>query len=367
MTVATGAAQYFSRSFGEARARFLDAAKSRALPVETHVLTGLSGTDGEELAMDVARLGDAGAPAMLMLWSATHGIEGYCGSGCQTAMLHDGAFLDTVAESGVAVLFVHAVNPHGFSFGRRVNEDNADLNRNFRDFSVPAPVNAAYAELHALLLPDTWPPAPENEARLGAWVAAHGEMAYQSAVSGGQYAFADGLFFGGAAPAWSNRTLRSVLRAHAAHRTALGLIDFHTGLGPRAHGEKIYDGEDVPADFARTRSWWGDDVTSFHDGSSTSARLVGVNYHAIYDECPNVTYGGIALEYGTQPLLAVFQALRADHWLRNHPDAPTPIAKAIRQGMRAAFYDEGDDWKSAVVAQARVAALAGVAGLARSV
>ena len=31
----------------------------------------------------------------------------------------------------------HAVNPFGFSYCRRVNEDNVDVNRNFVDFSRP--------------------------------------------------------------------------------------------------------------------------------------------------------------------------------------------------------------------------------------
>ena len=131
---------------------------------------------------------------LLILWSATHGIEGYCGSGCQTAYLHDDAFMRKLDETRTAVLFVHALNPYGFSYGRRVNEDNADLNRNFRDFSSPPPVNEAYAEIHALLLPSQWPPSAESEGRLGAWVAAHGERAYQAAVSGGQYAFPTASF-----------------------------------------------------------------------------------------------------------------------------------------------------------------------------
>jgi Protein of unknown function (DUF2817) len=361
---AVRASRHFSRSYSEARDKFLAATGACGAPVETHLLPELRGVDGEALAMDVARLGDAGAPGMLMLWSATHGIEGYCGSGCQVGLLSDSGFLAAVAEAGVAVLFVHAINPHGFSYGRRVNEDNADLNRNFRDFAAPAPVNAAYAEIHRHLLPAEWPPGPANEMELGAWIAGHGERAYQTAVSSGQYAFPAGMFFGGAGPSWSNRTLRSVLRAHAARRTALGLIDIHTGLGPRGHGEKIYDGPDVAGDFARTRSWWGDDVTSFHDGSSTSARLVGVNYNAVYDECPGAAYAGIGLEYGTLPLLEVFQALRADHWLHNYPDAPDALATGIRRQMREAFYIEADDWKDTVYAQARMAALTAIARLA---
>ncbi len=90
-------------------------------------------------------------------------------------------------------------------------------------------------------------------------------------------------------------------------------------------------------DVARAKAWWGDDVTSFHDGSSTSAPLTGVNYNAVYDECPGVAYAGIALEYGTLPVMAVLQALRGDQWLQNHPDAPDEVRAPIkRAGPRRA-------------------------------
>jgi len=110
-------------------------------------------------------------------------------------------------------------------------------------------------------------------------------------------------------PAWSNALLRAVLREHGSTCDQIAFIDFHTGLGPRGHGEKIFAGRDVAADLARTRHIWGDDVTTFHDGSSTSALLTGVNYHAIYEECPGASYAGIALEYGTLPLQDTFGAL----------------------------------------------------------
>jgi hypothetical protein len=360
------AARHFARSYAEARAKFVAAANGRGLAIESHELPGWRGVEGEILATDVAVLGRGETGGMLMLWSATHGIEGYCGSGCQTALLADDGFVDAVNDAGVAVLMVHALNPHGFSHGRRVNEDNADLNRNFRDFAAPAPANVAYAELHALLLPPGWPPDADNERALGAWIATHGEQAFQTAVSGGQYAFPDGLFYGGAAPAWSNRTLRAILRKYGAGRACLGIIDFHTGLGPRGHGEKIYNGRDRPSDVARARAWWGNEVTSFFDGSSTSAPLVGINGNAVYDECPGVEAAAIALEFGTVPLPAVLQALRADHWLHDHPGAPSALRDAIRQQMRDAFCGDDDPWKESVYVQAREAAMTAVARLARA-
>jgi hypothetical protein len=355
---------HFPKSYAEARAKFIAAAGARSLAVESHVLPHHSGIDGEALAMDVALIAPEGAGGLLLLTSATHGIEGHCGSGVEIGLLSDDGFLGIAREARVAIAFLHAVNPYGFSHGRRVNEDNADLNRNFRDFSAAAPVNAAYAEIHALLLPATWPPAPDNEARIGAYVAAHGVRAFQGAVTGGQYAYADGLFYGGANPAWSNRTVRAVLRRHAAAMKRLGWIDFHTGLGPRGHGEMIYAGRGDAADLARARAWWGPEVTSFYDASSSSSALTGLMCNAAYDECPDAEYAGIALEYGTLPLPDMLQALRADHWLHNHPEAPAPLRAAIRKQMRDAFYIDADDWKEAVYAQAREAALKAVARLA---
>jgi hypothetical protein len=68
---------------------------------------------------------------------------------------------------GVAVLYIHALNPYGFSHIRRVTQENVDLNRNFHDFlSKPLPVNAAYRELQPLLLPAQWPPAAGNVAAM---------------------------------------------------------------------------------------------------------------------------------------------------------------------------------------------------------
>jgi hypothetical protein len=359
------AVSQFPHSYADARAKFHAAVRERQLAIEAHGLPERHGVDGEPLAMDVALLGRAGAAGLLVLTSGTHGIEGYCGAGCQVGLLRDPVFVDAVGAAGVAVLFVHAVNPYGFSHGRRVNEDNVDLNRNFRDFGAPPPSDAAYAEVHPLLLPATWPPSADNERRLAACVAARGERAFQAAVTGGQTTFPDGLFYGGGRPTWSNLTLRAVLRRHGAGRERMGWIDFHTGLGPRGHGELIYAGRDVPSDFARTRSWWGGAVTSIHDGSSSSAAVSGVALGAAYDECPGVERALVGLEYGTVPLAEVLAALRADHWLHNHPDAPVALRSEIRQQMRAAFHDEGDDWKLTVYAQARDAALKAVARLGR--
>jgi hypothetical protein len=353
----------FSATYAEAHGKFLHAAAARGLAVESHVHPGAVGAEGEPLAIDVAQSGDADASSLLVLLSGMHGVEGFCGSGCQVALLHDESVVAAIAQAGVAVLFVHAVNPYGFSHLRRVNEDNVDLNRNFRDFSQVSAPNADYAAVHSMVVPSSWPPSQANTAQILDYVKRYGVLALQAAVSRGQSEFPDGLFYAGRAPAWSNTVLRDVLARYGERRTRLGWIDVHTGLGPWGHGEKIHSGPDDSTMIARNRAWYGDDVTTFYDGSSSSAELTGVSFHAALDACPHAEFTGIGLEFGTQSYQDVFQALRAEQWLANHPDEGETMRAAIRRQMRAAFHDECDAWKGMVYGQARVAVLQAVHAL----
>jgi hypothetical protein len=48
----------------------------------------------------------------------------------------------------------------------------------------------------------------------------------------------------------------------------------------------------------------------------------------------------------------VMQALRGDQWLENHPDASAEVRREIKRNVRDAFYQDADDWKRMVHAQA---------------
>ena len=364
-----GVTEAFSPTYAQARQKFLQACVGAGLHVDAHAHPE-KGRDGEQLAMDVALDGEVGADKLLIVTSACHGVEVHCGSGVQVFALHDAEWRDKARAAGVAVLYVHALNPHGFSHGRRVTQENVDLNRNFLDYAQPLPGNPPYADLHALLLPAEWPPSPKNEMALGAWIEQRGLAAYQAAVSGGQYQFADGLFFGGTAPTWSNRSFRKVLRTNAARARHIAWIDLHTGLGPSGIGERIFACRNDDDAYARASAWWGGagatPVTSIYDGSSTSALLTGLMSNAVYQECPGSELTAMALEYGTLPIQEVLNALRGDHWLHQHPQAAPELAGAIRARMREAFYTDTDAWKGQVVSQARQAMFQAVEGLAAS-
>ena len=357
------AASAFATDYGEARDKFHAAAAERSLTIEQHIHPSARGVGGEQLSIDVVVAGNTNAKGLLVVSSAMHGVEGFCGSGCQVALLGDDVVLAALARSGVAVALVHAVNPYGFSHLRRTNEDNVDLNRNFRDFNAPPPPNAEYASMHAIVVPPTWPPSRENAEALGAYVTRYGVPALQAMISRGQSEFPDGLFYAGRAPAWSSVVLREVFARHGCGRERVGWIDIHTGLGAWAHGEKIYFGPDDASMIARTRAWYGGDVTTVYDGTSSSAELTGDAHDVALDACPQAEYTGIVLEFGTRTLNDVMQALRADQWLANHPDAGEPMRGTIRRQMRRAFYDDSPTWQAMTYAQARVAVLQALRGL----
>jgi hypothetical protein len=352
----------FSKSYAQARQKFLNAAQAAGLTVDSNIHP-LKGRDGEELAMDVVLDGAPDAKQLLIVSSACHGVEGYCGSGVQIHALQNSAWREAAKANGVAVLYIHALNPHGFSHVRRVTHENVDINRNFQDFSKPLPENAPYKEVQPLLLPEVWPPDNANMAAVQQYIAERGMEALQAAVSKGQHDFPEGLFFGGQAPTWSNLTVRQVLQKYGQKCQKLAWIDLHTGLGPNGVGERIFACADDAAAYTRAKNWWGSGITSIYDGSSTSAFLTGLMWMSAYQECPQAEYTGIAMEYGTQPQLQVMNALRGDHWLHLHPEAPEHLRQKIKQDLMDAFYTDTDEWRTQIVIQAMDAMNQAVHGL----
>lgn len=353
-------ARLFSATYEEARARFLEAASAIGAGVSSHT-NPLAGLNGEEIATDTALVGAADAARLFIVSSGTHGPEGFAGSACQLGLLGD-ELARRAADRGIALLLIHAVNPFGFSHLRRTNEDNIDLNRNFNDFSVPYPDNPVYEQVHSLLVPMEWPPSAGNEEELAAAMVRLADQRMPG-MSSGQARHRDGLFYSGMAPAWSNRTVRRIVRNHGIGRRHIAWIDVHTGLGPYGHGEKIFGRHPEPT-LRRAMSWWGRDLIASTAADTISPRTVGHITGCAPEECPEAAITPSTLEYGTLPSPQVRRALRGEAWLAGHPDASPRLAAEIRSTVRDAFYVDADDWKGMVLGQFRAFALQTINGLA---
>jgi len=353
---------FFSASFAEARPKFLAAATAAGARLRS-IAHPLKGPDGGALATDVAVLGPPEATRRLLLISATHGVEGHCGSGIQVALLRTGAL--QALPPDLAVVLVHAINPHGFAWTRRVTEDNVDLNRNFVDFSGPLPENPAYDSLFAAINPPSLSPEIMAAARetLRALSQSHGAMAMQAAVSSGQYRHDDGVWYGGSRPTWSRLTLEDIARRELGHATAVAAIDFHTGLGPYGYGEIITELDPGDPLFALAQAWYGEGVTSTISGNSTSARLTGTMDGGLARALAPAWLSYVALEFGTRPTSVVLDAVRQDNWLHLHGNLESDQGKAIKALIRDAFYPDEDGWRTAVLARACAVVAGAVQGL----
>lgn len=352
----------FSDTYAEARVKFLSAARARGATLETHEHPA-KGPGGETLATDVARIGPADAKSVIALGAGTHGVEGYCGSGLQIALLETG-FADRLPESSALVL-IHAINPFGFAWSRRVNEDNVDLNRNFVDHDQPYPENPGYEELKDVInLPDLEPETLQSvREKLGAYAAANGPAALQHAMSAGQYTHPQGVQFGGNAPTWSHLTLKKIVQKHLAPAERIVFIDFHSGLGPRGHAEIISTEPPESETYKRMLAVWGDEVRSTKAAGSVSSNVPGSITDFLSEELAGRKLCACGLEFGTLPITDVSFALQADNWLWQHGGAENPRAGEIGALIRNAFYVNEDDWKEEIFARAEEVAVKGLKGL----
>ncbi len=340
----------FGQDYQDARARFLDAARSAGAQLEA-IGHPSRGPDDRELATDVAWIGSRSAERVLVLISATHGVEGFCGSGAQVDWLRREEHARL--PSGVAAMLIHAINPYGFAWLRRTTQENIDLNRNWIDFDQPLPDNPAYTEIRDALVPPQWTDASRRDCKrvLDAYARVHGQPAFQQAVSGGQYRYPDGIFYGGSAPSWSRTTQTAIFAKYLAVARRVTILDYHTGLGPCGYAEPISVFAPESPEHCRARAAFGANVTSVLGRSSSSAVIAGDGLTAAAGLLSRAEVTSVALEYGTLPMEETLEALRADTWLHAFGDPASSEGQRIKHAIRGAFYVDTDAWRGMVLGQ----------------
>ena len=307
----------------------------------------------------------ADAQALLIISSACHGVEGFCGSGVQNALLADPAWHAAAERAGVAVLYIHALNPYGFSWLRRTTHENVDLNRNFQDFSKPLPHNEAYDRLAHLLVPAIWPPTPEVKAGLAEFVAEHGQKALAGRhLERAVRASARACSTAGATRPGATRPCAMCCATMAGAARAWAGSTCTPAWGPAGMAERIFAGPDDAAAMQRARAWWGTQMTSMYDGSSESALLTGLMWMRRQRGVPagRVHRRGDGVRHRAVRTKSSTRCAPTNGW-RTTPMRRTRSACRSSGRLRDAFYTDTDAWKTRIVEQGVEAAYQGVAGL----
>ncbi len=336
-------------SYKSARNAFLERISGADHQAFVHPLPGPDG----EIALDLAYWGNRQSEHTIILSSGTHGIEGYCGSYVQCALLDEG-LARKVAEKA-SLLMIHGVNPYGFAWQRRVNEDNIDLNRNFVDHTKAYPVNQGYEEIAKLLEPKSW--TENTSTRINQGLAAatreHKEDSrwLQAAMTGGQFKFPNGQFYGGIQPSWSNQRVMEVARKYLPGQASVW-IDVHTALGEFGTAQCIVDMPPSSDLLHRATSLWGDRLGNIGTQSSVATPITGLmlgGVERMLDQPLLSTY----LEYGTVPAREVGEVLIQDQWLHRHGKIDSEFGRQTKARMMNTFYPDYEHWREAILNIAR--------------
>jgi hypothetical protein len=348
-------APYFQPSYRVSRERLLERAHALSsrldVRVDSRSITP-RGPQGETLALDFVILGARRPRHVFVLSSGTHGVEGFTGSAIQHYLL-DRVMPALRLADDTAIVVQHANNPYGFAWLRRVNEDNIDLNRNFRADFDPTLCSADYESMYDAINPSDLDPAHEAErmARLQAFIDTNTFRRFQTMMSEGQYKFPQGLQFGGHGPSASHRHLKALVAEHLAGADTVMWLDVHTGLGESAACELITGATVDNRCYRYGNEIWGGKVKSATAGESVSAPLNGVmDIDLERSMPPAMRFAFASPEYGTHPAMRVLLAFRADNWLHQHGDPGDDTGRAIKREMMEAFKPDSREWEHKVVA-----------------
>jgi hypothetical protein len=355
-------------AFDPTRQTFLDAVEATGAVVSrsSHPHPR-SGPDGQALETDVVRFGApiGVADTVVIVTSGLHGVEGHAGSGLQQLYAATGR-LGTLPE-GVAVVFVHAVNPYGLAWSRRVDHENIDVNRNFIDYA-DLPANLRYPEIDHLLNPSTPDLDLDDKSflvdLLEFWQSVGDEVAFRT-ISGGQYDHPHGVQHGGDHASWSRTMLESVWAEHLAGADHVIGLDLHTGLGPlgRLTVFQTADEGELAADLGT--AWFPEwCYRSDREGGIDHGLLgPGLDDWVALDPARPAA-ATFVVEFGTYDPTEGVAVFRADNWLHHHGDPQSELGREIRRQMQDFFFVRDEAWRTAVAQQGLAAFHAALDGIA---
>ena len=338
---------YFSHSYIDARHKFLLAAQDCGGEIETHINSSAGQFDGQPLATDIYYLGPKIPRRILLISSGVHGVEGYCGSAVQTGLLKSGILHRLHNDTGL--LLVHALNPYGFAYDRRVTENNVDLNRNFIDFSTSLADDAEYKKTRDQIYPDSWTGSDGDtiEDRVKECILKLGIAAFQKSITCGQHEYPDDPFFVGTEPAWSRKVWEAIVDKVLSYTDLVVHLDIHSGLGSSGELERILPVHNKSVSYQRAAKWYGEhNLRCPAFSTSNSPHVEGDLPSVLRNLCPSaVTLG---LEFGTVDLDEMLFSVIADNWLSFNMDTELERRNEIKVRIKNAFYVDTDEWKKSV-------------------
>ncbi len=231
---------FYPTSYQQSQRQFLQLAESfSAIPgVENYHLRVPTKTTAE-LFIDGLYLPQQSddKERLVIVTSGIHGVEAFTGAAIQMQFLKENFQPEWLQKTGF--LIIHAVNPYGFHFLRRVDEDNVDLNRNVSgNNDLFARVSKPYSQFEPYL-------NPKRPVKTGFFADArlfiqsliklitHGKKKITQIAVGGQYQNPKGIYYGGSQVQPNSMLLQFMFNKAGSRYQKILHIDLHTGYGER--------------------------------------------------------------------------------------------------------------------------------------
>jgi hypothetical protein len=343
-------ASYYSADYFSAKSRFIAAARRAGLE-HCAVPIDAVGPNNEPLTIDVALAGDAAAEKVIVVTSGVHGVEGLFGSAVQLAFL-ERLSAGWLPPAGSSLVMVHAVNPFGFAWQRRFNENNIDLNRNFllahEEYAGSPPLSGSFRQgLLRTGLPRRFDLAT---ARMAMLALRHGMKSFWETLPVGQYDFPDWLFFGGRARSQSANLLHELLPNVLGRASEVVHLDFHTGLGRWGQGQLLL----CEAGESGHAGWWqtyfGDEIVKEPSREMGAYQVRGGFGRWLRAQFPDCRYRFATAEFGTYSPARVIQALLKELVYHSHSSQKGPQADHwSRRQLSEAFVPRNMRWRRSVL------------------
>jgi len=347
---------YFLDSYDDCRDAFLLKAGEMTAGFENAELFRIEvpGSTDNDLSVDLFYIPPhTDTSRLIIMSSAIHGVEGFTGSAVQRMAMTE--LIEPGSNTDMGFLFIHAMNPYGFKYGRRVTENNVDLNRNCSiDGTLYSTENQGYADLYDFV-------NPSGVVKRGSlfnqffYMVAIAKIVKASmpvlrqAVLQGQYQFPDGLYFGGKVPEPQIESIASLLAPILKDYEYILEIDLHTGYGEIGKLHLFPN----PIEDQKVRQLTGDLFAGYHIdwGDSDDFYTVNGDFCSFLGSLnPDATFLSMPFEFGTLNSQVTFGSITS---LQNMILENQKQENKIKETSLRMYYPEEEEWRSVVISQSR--------------
>ncbi|TVQ86881.1 MAG: DUF2817 domain-containing protein [Bacteroidetes bacterium] len=355
---------FYPENYEQARENFrsLSASLSERYNNVTYCPLWIASEVDDDLTIDFCYIpAQSDSLNLLILVSGVHGVEGYVGHAVQQMFAEH--YLSDELLQNTGVLLLHAMNPYGFKYTRRVTENNVDMNRNSP--STPdlyETQNEGYSQVYDLINPQKKVRTRSLENRFF-FLKAMNEIRKASlpvlrqAVLQGQYTYPEGLYFGGKAPEPQIEVLEPHITQIFKPYNRIMILDLHTGYGERGklhlfpNPMEEQEKEMLEYMFEGFSIDWGD-TDDFYTVTGDFVGFVGALN-------PDTEFYPMVFEYGTLNSQTTMGSLKSIHIMilenqgHQHGYASARDSLRVKADLLEMYFPASENWRNYVIQQTR--------------